>query len=144
MQNFINMARAYCLLIFKYKKWCLTEDVVGDYPDTTIKYRTQWVWVENGKITVKKGYAWNGCSPKWNLGLFVFGTPDGPINCLTGKQYCYYASLFHDALYQFTIGKREVADKLFFDNMLSFPLKHVYYGVVRATGWVQWNKNKQT
>lgn len=56
---------------------------------------------ENGTITVKKDYAWDGCSPKiCVLDLFWLGTPDGVIN--ENKPVTYYASLVHDALGQFS------------------------------------------
>ena len=48
----------------------------------------------DGTITVKEGYAWDGCSPKLNvLDLFWVGTPDGAIN--ENKPVTYYASLLN-------------------------------------------------
>lgn len=55
---------------------------------------------KNGKIIIKKGYAWDGNSPKINvLDVFWLGTPDGIIH--EGKPITYYASMIHDALGQF-------------------------------------------
>ena len=73
-----------------------------DFYDDENKLRLQIF--ENGIIRVKEGYAWDGCSPKFNiLDLFVLGTPDGIRDIETGKAKTYYASLVHDALYQFVM-----------------------------------------
>src|SRR5436190_2080914 len=55
----------------------------------------------SGRITVMRGYAWNGCSPKFCVLDILIGTPDGVVHAGTGKPKAYYASLVHDALYQF-------------------------------------------
>jgi len=84
-------------------------------------FEYKWLVVENnGKITVRgtyfHGYAWDGCSPKWYCFGRIRGTPDGKDDPRTGKPITYYASMFHDALYQFKcvvdITRRE-ADILF-------------------------------
>src|SRR5712691_2897454 len=54
-----------------------------------------------GRITVTQGYAWDGCSPKFCFCDLLFGTPDGVVDTQTGRPKTYYASLVHDALYQF-------------------------------------------
>ena len=59
---------------------------------------TEYVFIYNGYITIKKGYSWNGCS-------YV---PD--------FKGTYYASLIHDALYQYRIN-RNIADLVFYDLM---------------------------
>ena len=66
-------------------------------------FNSKWIEIAtNGNIKVKKGYAWDGCSIKWNiLDLVIIGTPDGTINIDTMKPKAYYASLVHDALYQY-------------------------------------------
>ena len=46
------------------------------------------------------GYAWDGCSPKFQLGDLIFGTPDGVIG-MNHKPKTYIASMAHDILYQF-------------------------------------------
>lgn len=99
---------------------------------------------KNGKITVFTGYAWDGCSPKFNiLDLFLFGTPDGIFNPIIGKPKTYYASLIHDALYQFMDDprmpvKRNQMDKFFLLIMKrdNFLLRHIYYIAVRGLGWL--------
>ena len=37
----------------------------------------------NGKITVTKGYAWDGCSPKICIFDILIGTPDGVVDSRT-------------------------------------------------------------
>ena len=71
---------------------------------------TEYVFISDGYITIKKGYAWNGCS-------YV---PD--------FKSTYYASLIHDALYQYKVD-RKIADLVFYDLMKrdNFKLKWIYY-----------------
>ena len=58
---------------------------------------------KNGQIKVLAGYAWDGCTPKFSLWDICVGTPDGVPNAITTQPKAYYASLLHDALYQFSI-----------------------------------------
>ena len=58
---------------------------------------------KNGEIKVLAGYAWDGCTPKFSLWDICVGTPDGVPNANTKKPKAYYASLLHDALYQFSM-----------------------------------------
>lgn len=110
-------------------------------------FDSQWLHIStNGVVTVKAndtGYAWDGCSPKVSLlNLWVVGTPDGHINYRTMKPYTYYASLVHDALYQYLdsipVTKHEV-DTLFLHMLGDFQLRYVYYWAVRLFGgmWVK-------
>ena len=55
----------------------------------------------DGTMTVTAGYAWDGCTPKCCVLDLSIGVPDGVVNADTGKPKTYYASLIHDALYQF-------------------------------------------
>ena len=91
---------------------------------------------KDGTIIVKKGYAWDGCSPKLSiLDLFWIGTPDGALK--EGKPITYYASLIHDALGQFSDClempfNRQQRD-LIFQEMLEqkdFRLSWLYYRAV--------------
>lgn len=92
----------------------------------------------DGTITIEPGYAWDGCSPKWRLGPYLWGTPDGAPNPDTGYPYTYFASCIHDALCQWEDDKnmpytREQIDQIFLARMQadSFPLALVYYRAVR-------------
>lgn len=125
-------------------KFTIMEDFV--YPDTgwILKepFEAQWLKIsKKGCITVKAnvtGYAWDGCTPKWSfLGLAVIGTPDGHIDYRTGKPYTYYASMVHDALYQYLdsvpVTKAQV-DKLFLKMLGDFRLRNLYYFCVKRFG----------
>ena len=91
----------------------------------------------NGAITVTRGYTWNGCSPKVFVLDLLFGTPEGVVNARTGQRKTYYASMVHDALYQFLADglplTRVQADRCFLLLMResSFLLAPLYW-LVRA------------
>lgn len=137
----------------KVYKFVHHEDV---YIQTNILNRgAKYEWLEiedNGKITVKGsnsgGYAWDGCSPKKDFIDLNIGTPDGRFDFETEKPITYYASLFHDALYQYkselNLSRKEV-DKLFIVMLRkpSFKLRGVYYFFIRMGGgfYGKW-KNK--
>ena len=101
-----------------------------------------------GRITVTRGYAWNGCSPKLCLLDFLIGTPDGVVHKDTGRPKTYFASMVHDALYQFMNAdspmSRRQADGCFFRLMeeSDFSPRYVYWAAVRTFGWLVW-KGKQ-
>jgi hypothetical protein len=98
---------------------------------------------EDGLIIVKAsnpgGYAWDGCSPKWNFIDLIFGTPDGRFDYKTDKQITYYASMIHDALYQYKsqieLSRKDV-DIIFKLNLQKsgFMLGRIYYYAVRLFG----------
>lgn len=97
----------------------------------------------DGEMTIFPGYAWDGCTPNFSiLGLFFIGTPDGHTYYATGKPITYYASLVHDALYQFRpVGTtRKDADDLFYEILKKsqFQLAYVYYKAVRIFGRFFW------
>ena len=67
---------------------------------TGVEFDNKWVTIKESTITIRAGYAWDGCSPKITfLGLLNFGTPDGIL--YLGKPWLYYPSLIHDVLCQF-------------------------------------------
>ena len=85
------------------------------------------------------GYAWDGCTPKFQFLDFVMGTPDGRFDLDTCEPITYYASMFHDALYQFKDEvpiSRKTSDLIFFKllNEADFTWSQVYYGAVRTFG----------
>ena len=98
---------------------------------------------KSGEIRVLKGYAWDGCTPKFSLWDICVGTPDGVPNAVTKKPKAYYASLLHDALYQFSIAKlpapldrRAEIDRVFLELMErdGFAPRYLYYWAVRIFG----------
>jgi len=101
-----------------------------------------------GRITVTRGYAWNGCSPKFCLFDLVIGTPDGVVHARTGRPKTYYASMVHDALYQFLEADspvtRRQADACFLRLMAEseFMLRHLYWAAVRLFGWLVYGAKK--
>lgn len=104
--------------------------------------RVRLVLEPGGTITVTRGYAWNGCSPKFRLLDLLVGTPEGVVNARTGQRKTYYASLVHDALYQF-LGdglplSRAQCDRAFLLLMREsgFRLAGIYWLAVRAFGGV--------
>ena len=99
----------------------------------------------NGEIRVLKGYAWDGCTPKFALWDICIGTPDGVPNAETKKPKAYYASLLHDALYQFSVvglpvplDKRAEIDRVFLEILTrdGFAPRSLYYWAVRLFGGV--------
>ncbi len=70
------------------------------------KFENQWLRMkEDGAIIAKgsnlDGYTWDACSPKWHFIHLTWGTPDGKLDYDTEKPITYYASMFHDIIYQF-------------------------------------------
>lgn len=87
------------------------------------------------------GYAWDGCTPKWEFLDFTLGTPDGRFDYLTEKPITYYASMIHDAIYQH---KKEIpisrksADQIFYQILKEsgFMWARLYYIFVRVAGGI--------
>jgi hypothetical protein len=94
----------------------------------------------NGDARVLGGYAWDGCTPKFSVCDIVIGTPDGIPNETTKKPKAYFASLMHDALYQFLDAhlplSRAQADRLFLEILTrdNFAPRRIYYLAVRVFG----------
>lgn len=91
-------------------------------------------------LVVTQGYAWDGCSPKVCILDIVIGTPDGVIDSRTKQPKTYYASLVHDALYQFLRDglpcSRRQADACFLALMRAtgFVPRGLYWLAVRLLG----------
>ena len=130
--------------------YCIKEDhrYMSSIKDR--EYENEWFKLEkNGTIIVKgtnkKGYAWDGCSPKVKIKDIYFGTPEAVLNYDTGRSKTYYASLIHDVFYQFSkniksfINRKEV-DKEFYIILKKdeFKFAKLYYVVVCLFGWVVW------
>lgn len=103
----------------------------------------------DGKLTVLRGYTWNGCSPKFCFLDLLLGTPDGAVYAPTGKPKTYYASMVHDALYQFLDAEapitRAQADACFLQLMeeSDFVLRGPYWFAVRIFGRLFWHRNRK-
>lgn len=105
-------------------------------------FESKWLAISaDGLLSVKandSGYSWDGCTPKFSiLNLWIIGVPDGHINYRTMKPYTYYASMVHDALYQYLdtvpVTKSQI-DALFLEMLGDFKLKQVYYFFVCKFG----------
>lgn len=94
----------------------------------------EWMRINRDVVTVRSGYAWNGCSPcLWIPFIGWVGTPT-PYPVIL-------PSLVHDALYQFvwcqffpiTLSQ---CDRVFFDLMVAnkFRRSNTYYGAVMDFG----------
>lgn len=126
-------------------KFILEEDTFIQTNIIGREFINEWVTLdEYGLMKVKKGYAWDGCSPKVNFIDLTLGTPDGKtIEHKNGKfrPITYYGSLGHDVIYQFKdiipITRKE-ADEEFYSKLLEvdFSFSWLYYKVVRCFGWV--------
>lgn len=116
----------------------------SDYVYRDVKERVRLIIEAEGRITVTKGYSWNGCSPKLCIFDINIGTPDGVVHKCTGRPKTYFASLVHDALYQFLrvnapVSRRQ-ADAFFLRMMKNsdFCLRYIYWAAVRVFGWTVW------
>jgi len=106
------------------------------------KGRIRLVLEKGGRIVVMRGYAWNGCSPKFCLCDILMGAPDGVVDKRTGRPKTYFASLVHDALCQFLpdglpMSRGEV-DRCFLALLKEsgFRLRWLYFVAVRAFGGI--------
>lgn len=122
--------------VYRYK---LKNDYTYRHPVFDgIEFENAWCRIHNGELTVKKGYATDGCSPKWQpLGLITIGTPDGALHF--GLPWTYWASLVHDVLCQFADQIaicRNDATRVFKDILIrdEWPLTPVYVGFVHVFG----------
>lgn len=120
--------------------WIIAEDKF--FLDSTGVVRL--IIEKGGRVTVTRGYAWNGCSPKMVFLDLLIGTPDGAVYKPTGRPKAYFASLVHDALYQF-LGKdspikRRQADDAFLRLLAAseFRLRWIYWLAVRIGGRFVW------
>ncbi len=101
-----------------------------------------------GRITVTRGYAWNGCSPKFCFFDILIGTPDGVVDSRTGRPKTYHASLVHDALYQFVPDglplTQHDADKCFLRLMeaTGFRPRFLYFSAVWFLGGLVWRTKR--
>lgn len=129
-------------------KFVEEEDIV--YQSTIFNRECNFNWLKitpDGKITVKgsfkKGYAWDGCTPKFNVFHITWGNFDGQLIkhhvYKKYRPYTYYASMVHDVLYQYKrcvpLTRREV-DKIFLEMLRDsgFMFSGLYWLGVRIFG----------
>jgi hypothetical protein len=110
---------------------------------TGSEFVAEWLLIDtDGTIRIPGGYTWNGNSPKINLfDLAIIGTPDGIVHVDTMLPKTYYASLVHDALYQYypwhKIGRADI-DRLYYLMLKesSFKPAWLYFAATRCFGWM--------
>jgi hypothetical protein len=101
----------------------------------------EWMCHRAGHRILRRGYRWNGCSPKrWVPVLGWIGTPDTARNLL--------ASCVHDAGYQFSGVDgwditREREDMIFLRILQAsgFSMARAWHGAVRDFGGSRWGGN---
>lgn len=132
--------------------YCLNEDYRCQTSITGWEFENEWFKLaKDGIMLVKgthyKGYAWDGCSPKFKIKDWYFGTWEAVINFNTGQSKTYYASLIHDVFYQFakdvrSFIKRKEVDQEFLNILKRDGLRYakLYYIFVRLFGWIWWYK----
>lgn len=106
-----------------------------DHPDMRVVDAdgTEWVRLDGNVMTIRAGYAWNGCSPKKGWCGIWWGTPD-----FTGSRR---ASLAHDALFQISGTKHfratmQQCNEVFYRLMLrdGFWGAPIYFEAVQRFG----------
>jgi len=134
--------------------YCIKEDYPYESSITGRSFENEWFRLSSdGMITVKgtnkRGYSWDGCSPKWKLKGMYFGTPEAVLSNETRQSRTYYASLIHNLFYQFSndvknIVKRSEADREFYNILRrdEFKMATWYYVAVCIGGWIWWDKPK--
>ena len=109
-----------------------------------VDFQADWLRITpDGTLTIPKGYAWDGCTPAYYVGVWL-GTPD----LWTGKdgeRIAYRPSQVHDALCQYAehlpITKQtasEIFRRMLIDNGVPAWLARIYYFGVMAFGPQAW------
>ena len=130
--------------------YCIKDDLRYQSSITKREFDNEWFRLEkDGAVTVKgsngKGYAWDGCSPKFKIKDIYFGIWEAVLNFDTGKAKTYYASLIHDVFYQFSKDMKSFINRKEVDREFYIILKRdkfrgakLYYIAVRLFGWLFW------
>lgn len=130
--------------------YCIREDYSYQSAIKGREFENEWLKLsKDGTIIVKgtnrKGYAWDGCSPKIKIKDIYFGTGEAVLNWDTGVSKTFYASLIHDIFYQFSKDvrpfiKRGEVDREFRSILRrdQFRFAQFYYFFVRLFGWIWW------
>ena len=132
--------------------YCLKEDYKYQSSIAGGEFENEWFKLsKDGAMIVRgtyyKGYAWDGCSPKFKIKDWYFGTWEAILNFDTGQSKTYYASLIHDVFYKFakyirSFVKRKEANREFYNILKRDGMRcaKVYYLGVRLFGWIWWYK----
>jgi len=83
--------------------------------------------LDGKSVRIRKGYLWNGASPKIEFLGIIIGTYDGEIDPETGKPITYYATCVHDAM---CICQKENS---FFYTRREIDL--IFYHMLKEAGW---------
>ena len=130
--------------------YCIKEDYKYQSSITGCEFKNEWFkLIKDGTVFIKgtnsRGYAWDGCSPKFKIKDWYFGTWEAVLNFETGQSKTYYASLIHDVFYQFakdirSFVKRKEVDQEFLSILKRDGLRFakLYYIFVRLFGWIWW------
>lgn len=130
--------------------YCIKHDYQCQTAIKNRVFENEWLKMDkDGIVTVRgshyKGYAWDGCSPKFKIKDVYIGTLEAVLNFDTGQSKTYYASLIHDVFYQFSKDvrpfiKRKEVDKEFYCILVrdGFRFAKLYYCAVRLFGWIFW------
>lgn len=124
-----------------YSRYC--HQLAGVY------HSSEWLTIHDGWLTIKAGYAWDGCSPTWRIGGVWLGTPDG--RRVNGKPKSYYASLVHDALCQMRVGiqtNKQAVTELFVEMLreggFAAPVATIYGKAVSWLGPQEWGQGEMS
>lgn len=102
-------------------KYTIHEDFNIYFPELSgVNFICDWGSIENGLITIKKEYSWNGCTLAFDC------------------RHTYKAGLIHDFLYQFRPISRTKCDRIFYLQLKrdGFSLSFIYYVAVRLFGFL--------
>ena len=120
------------------------------------KFEGKWLKIDpDGTITVRgsqdnnRGYAWDGCTPKFNFLQITWGNFDGKLiehgynipRIHKFKPATYYASMIHDVLYQYkrcAPVTRKETDRIFYHQLkeAKWMWAGLYWVGVRLLGWI--------
>lgn len=122
-------------------KFTLDQDFIFDLsPFTLIPHSINkpWMKIDGYSLIIPAGYSWDGCSPKFKIGNQILGTPDFGDKTK-------YASLVHDALYQYAgvhLINKDSVDYIFYKMMNdnNFKGAKFYYLMVKKFGSYFWDK----
>ncbi|MEQ6166935.1 DUF1353 domain-containing protein [Ekhidna sp. MALMAid0563] len=152
-----DLTEGGCLKPGAKKLWKFVHHEDFQYEAKILKGRNcsfNFLEIVDGMITVKgsynesRGYAWDGCTPKFNLLHITWGNFDGKMikhkETVSGKTtyhpMTYYASMVHDVLYQYkrcVPVTRKEADLIFYQQLkeAKFMWAWFFYAGVRLFGW---------